>query len=367
MKDELNFLEIADRYIDGQMAEGERLEFEAWCNDNEDARKVLSEQIRIRSSLAEHADLADLKAKIGMAYDAWKRQEAEQYKGITNQPDSPTRLMPFRPYLWRVAGIAAAIAFVITLSGVLISHNYNLHKLSSYTILRREIDNIKRSQNSLINDIHKSKSGPVNPGQYGGTGFALSNTGLIATNAHVITGADSVYVETSKGEVLKATIVYKDPHADLAVLKINDSSFRLPPLPYDLKEKDNAALGEEVYTLGYPRDEIVYGKGYISSETGYLGDTNSYQVSIPVNPGNSGGPLIDNKGRILGIVTGKQSPSDNIAFAVKSSFLLSMLDSIPDEYNRRALLREKNVFQHLSRIDQIKKLQPYIFLVKVYN
>ncbi|MGH2643128.1 MAG: S1C family serine protease, partial [Chitinophagaceae bacterium] len=316
---------------------------------------------------SEHAGRADLKEKMEAAYRAWRKEDAESKQGLPALSLLSGRIISFKSNLWKVAGIAAAVAFIITLSGVFISHSYNQHKLSSYTILRREIDNIKRSQNSLINDIHRAKSGPVNPGQYGGTGFALSDNGLIATNAHVIAGADSVYVETNKGEVLKASIIYKDVHADLAILKINDSDFRLPPLPYNLKEKKDAPLGEEVYTLGYPRDEIVYGKGYISSETGYRGDTNSYQVSLPVNPGNSGGPLINNKGQILGIVTGKQSPSDNIAFAVKSSFLLSMLDSIPDEYNRRTLLHEKNAFQHLDRLGQINKLQPYIFLVKVYN
>ncbi|TAN01507.1 MAG: serine protease [Chitinophagaceae bacterium] len=369
MKDESYFIESADRYIDGEMTAEERVQFETLCRDNAEVQKILNEQIQIRSYFSEHADIADLKTKMGSAYNAWKTQDSVNKKGkeTANTRVPSSRIIPFKPYLWKVAGVAAAIAFIITFAGVLISHNYNQHKLSSYTILRREIDNIKRSQNSLINDIHRAKSGPINPGQYGGTGFALSANGLIATNAHVIAGADSVYVETSKGEVLKASIVYKDIHSDLAVLKIDDSTFQLPPLPYGLKEKDNAPLGEEVYTLGYPKDEIVYGKGYISSETGYRGDTNSYQVSIPVNPGNSGGPLIDAKGQILGIVTGKQSPSDNIAFAVKSSFLLSMLDSIPDGFNRRALLREKNVFQHLNRVDQIKKLQSYIFLVKVYN
>lgn len=367
MKEEFNLIEAADRYIDGQMTGDEREQFEVLCHDHEEARKILNEQIQIRSFLHEHAEETELKSKMEEAYHLWKREEATGKKRNIFQSASSGRVIPIGQYLWKAAGVAAAIAIVITLTGVLISHNYNQHKLSSYTILRREIDNIKRSQNSLINDIHKSKSGPVNPGQYGGTGFALSSNGLIATNAHVIAGADSVYVETNKGEVLKASIIYKDIHSDLAILKINDSSFRLPPLPYDLKEKDNPPLGEDVYTLGYPRDEVVYNQGYISSETGFRGDTNSYQVSIPVNPGNSGGPLINNKGQVLGIVTGKQSPSDNITFVVKSSFLLSMLDSISEDFNRKALLRQKHDFQHLSRIDQINRLKPYIFLVKVYN
>jgi S1-C subfamily serine protease len=145
-----------------------------------------------------------------------------------------------------------------------------------------------------------------------------------------------------------------------------DSTFSLPALPYDLR-KTAVPLGDEVYTLGYPRNEIVYGKGYVSAETGFRGDSDSYQISIPVNPGNSGGPLIDTRGQVLGIITGKQSPSDDIAFAVKSSFLLDMLDSLPKGFNKNALLHKQSSLQHLSRVDQIKKLQPFVFMVKVYN
>jgi S1-C subfamily serine protease len=126
-------------------------------------------------------------------------------------------------------------------------------------------------------------------------------------------------------------------------------------------------LGDEVYTLGYPRNEIVYGKGYISAETGFRGDSDSYQISVPVNPGNSGGPVIDSRGQVLGIITGKQSPSDDIAFAVKSSFLAHMLDSLPAGFNKKALLRPQSTLSGISRMSQIRKLQPFIFLVKVYN
>jgi S1-C subfamily serine protease len=206
---------------------------------------------------------------------------------------------------------------------------------------------------------------PANPGQYSGTGFAISGNGYLATNIHVIKDADSIYVETNKGEAYKATLVYEDKTCDLAILKILDSTFKLPPPPYRLKNIQ-APLGDEVYTLGYPRDEIVYGKGYISSETGFRGDSNAYQIAIPVNPGNSGGPLIDSKGQVLGIITGKESPSDDVAFAVKSSFLINMLDSLPKDFNRNALVKP-HAPRSQNRVDQIRQLQPYIFLVKVYN
>jgi len=122
-----------------------------------------------------------------------------------------------------------------------------------------------------------------------------------------------------------------------------------------------------VFTMGYPRDEIVYGKGYISAQTGFQGDTVAYQVSIPVNPGNSGAPLMDNEGNIVGIITGKQTTSDGIAFAVKSFHLKRLLEEMPKEKLPRREWTRKNNLNTLSRVDQIKKLEDFVYMVKVYN
>jgi S1-C subfamily serine protease len=370
MEDPRSFVEEAGRYLDGDMTAEERIRFEARCQQQPGMAQILEEQRMIRQSLDSYAEYKNLGADLDKAFADWK---AENERIAATPPANPAdrgqdiHSPSLKRIIWRTAGIAAAITLVITLSGVLFVRSFNNHKITSYTILRREIDNIKRSQNDLINGMQQSgKKTPADPGQYGGTGFAISTDGYIATNAHVIKGADSIYVETSAGEALRASLIYQDPLSDLAVLKITDSTFSLPALPYTVR-KSAVPLGDEVYTLGYPRDEIVYGKGYVSAETGFRGDSNSYQISIPVNPGNSGGPLIDASGQVLGVITGKQSPSDDIAFAVKSSFLLDMLDSLPGSFDKHGLLSRPNRLQHLSRVNQLKKLQPYVFLVKVYN
>lgn len=369
MIDLFHLLQEADRYLDGEMSPSEKEQFERRCREDEEIRSLVEEQRIIRTRLKEYEERNAMRAILTEADRNWARlfsaQSGEQATPAATGKDRPSVLFMKRT-VWKVAGIAAAVTLVISLGTFWITRNYNDHKISSYTVLRREIDYIKQSQNNLLHDMNKAqKAVPANPGQYGGTGFALSDNGYLATNIHVIKGADSIYVQTHKGEAYKAVLVYEDKACDLAILKINDSTFKLPPPPYRLK-KTEAPLGDEVYTLGYPRDEIVYGKGYISAETGFRGDTNAYQVAIPVNPGNSGGPLIDSQGHILGIVTGKESPSDDIAFAVKSSFLVSMLDSLPKDFNKGSLLKSYTPVSQ-KRVDQIRQLQPYIFLVKVYN
>lgn len=261
--------------------------------------------------------------------------------------------------------VAASVAFVAVM-GTLIFSGHLTENLSSYSALRREINNIKQSQNNLVKNI-SAKKGPANPGEFGGTAFALSANGYVATNYHVIKDADSLYIQSASGNSYKVKTVYVEPQYDIAVLQIVDPEFvSLGRLPYTFK-KSNSDLGEDVFTIGFPKDEPVYGKGYVSSKTGFDGDTVAYQVSIPVNPGNSGGPLLDGQGNVIGIISGKQTRADGAAFAIKSNYLLQTLKEIPrKDLDRELSINKKNTIAGLNRKSQIKKLEDYIFMVRVY-
>jgi serine protease Do len=123
------------------------------------------------------------------------------------------------------------------------------------------------------------------------------------------------------------------------------------------------------FTLGFPREEIVYGEGYLSSQTGYRGDSTAYQVAISVNPGNSGGPLLDEKGNVIGIISGKQTSSEGATFAIKTDYLFRAISSIPTDSlkNNSIRMSRKNVLAKLARKDQIKKIQESVYMVKVFK
>lgn len=282
------------------------------------------------------------------------------------RPEPPVILKLWKKYYISTA-VAAAVA-LIAVFGTLLSTGYFTEKVSD-SYLRREINSIKRSQNALIKNIKDAPAkGPADPGQFGGTGFALSSNGYIVTNYHVVKGADSVYVQNSEGEAFKAKQIYIDPTYDLAVLQITDAEFKsLAALPYTFK-RSASNVGEGVYTIGFPKDDLVYNEGYVSSKNGFAGDTVAYQVSIPVNPGNSGGPLLDNRGNVVGIINRKQTLVDGVAFAVKSNYLLKSIEAIPqDSLDKKLVLnKKKNLLTGLKRDEQFKKLEPYIFMVKVY-
>lgn len=276
---------------------------------------------------------------------------------------------------YRVNGAVAASVALMAVFTTLFSTGYfnkSTSIRSDYNALRREWSRdintkVKRSQNEILQNINATTKEPSAPSLFGGTGFALNTEGYIVTNYHVVKGADSIYIEDNDGNSFKTRTVYVHPSYDIAVLKVTDTSFRLPKsLPYSFK-KASADLGLDVYTLGYPKDDITYTRGYLSSKSGYAGDTLAYQVDISVNGGNSGGPLLDSKGNIVGVVNAKQDRTDGASFAIKSAYLLEAIDAIPkDSLGRKVSVNTKNSIASLNRSEQIKKIGNYIYMVKVY-
>jgi S1-C subfamily serine protease len=176
----------------------------------------------------------------------------------------------------------------------------------------------------------------------GGTGFLFSSRDYIITNYHVIKGASSIEVKFPGGEIIEATVQAKDSQNDIAVLKLAQSpSTQIP----DLKFGDSSKVrpGDKVFTIGYPASSIL-GKnqkitdGIISSVTGIEDDPTMFQITVPIQPGNSGGPLFNERGEVIGITTASLSLNaiqslgavpQNVNYAIKSSFVNNLLTTIP--------------------------------------
>ena len=273
-------------------------------------------------------------------------------------------------------GVAASVAIMAvfaTLLGLDIWRSSKVQpSLYGYNVMRREINSLKQNQRVLDRtirriDINAPVLAPVS--KFSGTGFALTAEGYLVTSYHVIQGADSLLVEGRNHQRFHAEPVYSDVKHDLAILRITDKRFNgFGRLPYAIKS-GQADLGERVFTLGYPREDVVYGEGSLSARSGFEGDTAFYQVSIPVNPGNSGGPLLDERGNLIGVVSGRQNDAQSAAFATKSSYLVRLVDSLAATAKADAPYHLPHYGQLAGsgRPQQLKKLQDYVFVVKVYE
>lgn len=367
MKSEIELTDQIEAYLSGQLSAAERISFERQRSENPSFDHKVVEHQRFLEQLSGYGHRSRLSADMESIHN---QLDIEAIKEEV-LPNSARVISLVKKYRINVA-VAASVAILAVFTTLFFTGYFSKTSSSNYSALRREfsreINNIKRSQNALINNINNTASkGPVNPAQFGGTGFALSENGYVVTNYHVINGADSVYIQNSSGESFKAKAIYIDPTYDIAVLQVIDTSFKsFGTLPYTFK-KSTVDIGEDVYTIGFSKDDPVYGKGYLSSQTGNAGDTTEYQVSIPVNLGNSGGPVLDDKGNVVGVIKGKLTQSDGAAFAIKSDYLLKSIEAIPqDSLDKKLILNKKSGLAGLSRTDQIKKMQDYIFMVKVY-
>jgi len=203
------------------------------------------------------------------------------------------------------------------------------------------------------------------------TGFFISDDGYLITNYHVVKGANRVRLLTGTG-LIDATVVKVDAANDLALVKATGT---FSPLPVSMSK--GVKLGATVATVGFP-DIGLQGfspklsKGEIGSLAGVHDDPRYFQISVAVQPGNSGGALVDAHGNVVGIVAAKLNPSvaltatgampENVNYAVKSSLLLSFLESVPDV---SAKIKEPNTKDEPFE-DVVKSAQDAAVLVLAY-
>ena len=156
-----------------------------------------------------------------------------------------------------------------------------------------------------------------------GTGFVISKDGLIATNLHVIGEARRFRVELADGSQPKVLTVHaSDRELDLAVLRVEGKD--LPALP--LAESKGLRSGLPIVVMGNPhglKESVVSG---VVSGVRQVEGRDMIQVAVPVEPGNSGGPVVDRQGRVLGIMTMKSLVTNNLGFAVGIDLLKPLLD-----------------------------------------
>ncbi len=151
-------------------------------------------------------------------------------------------------------------------------------------------------------------------GDGAGSGFVVSANGLLATNAHVVRGFDSVIVRLSDGEAYRANVLDVDADADIALARIDavGAEFR----PVELGRSATVAVGDEVFAMGYPLDERLgdsptVTRGIVSSKRALRG-IDHLQTDAALNPGNSGGPLFDRSGRVVGVIASRMEMHEGV-------------------------------------------------------
>lgn len=352
MKENLATLELLDRYVKGTLSDEEALAVETRMQNDEAFRQLAEEHIALAKALGFYAKRVQLKHKLDSLH-------VDMEKPVVTLP-----VTGWRKYRV-ISAVAASVALISVVATLWLTHNISSEQTSNYLELRRTVDKIQKSQSAIEKDL-KKKTVAVPKAQFAATGFLISSQGYVVTSHHAINKADSVYIQNEKYGSLKAVVVHSDPINDVSVLKIV-SPVKIEALPYTLTDVE-ADLAEDVYTLGFPREDVVFGEGSVSSLTGYRANPNAYQVSVPVNPGNSGGPLLNHKGDLIGMITGVETQVSGATFAIKSAVLKQIVtDSVLDSLSVAVKLPKQNMIKNSTRVQQVKKLKDCVFLINVYK
>lgn len=368
---DIMILDAVERYIRGEMNPDERLHFENLRKTNSEVDQLVVEHTLFLQQMNRfgewqkfHSTLQDVHTDL-----------AQQGKIYADKLKGKAKLVYFWNRSKRVTAIAASIAGItaLTISALIwsISPKSNVQQLQALSRDLREMKKEQQYQKSVVNNL-QDQIAPVQakpaPKVYksGGTGFIIDGKGLLVTNAHVVKNAQNIAVQNRNGVTYSAVLVYADAEKDLAILRIDDPNFKaMFPPPYAIS-KSSTDLAEPIYTLGYPRDEIVYGQGYLSAKTGYNGDTLSCQLSILANPGNSGGPVLNQSGEVVGILSTREAESVGVVFALQAKHIYKALNDMKtkDSSYQRVRLPSKSTISYLDRTLQVKKIEDYVFMVK---
>jgi len=374
--DDINILEAVERYITGQMKPDERVYFENLRKSNSEIDQLVVEHTYFLQQMNRFDETKKLKSILNDVHINLAEKGAIEFPKLKGKAKVVFLVNKYK----KVAAIAASIAglTVLTMSAVLWSLSpVKPANKKDIENLSRDIRNISKQVNQVqkqnlvldekINNV-KDQNIADPPVQYtsGGTGFLIDAKGFLLTNAHVIQNASHIAVQNNGGHDLKATVVYIDAERDLAVLKINDPRFKASSsIPYAIK-RSSTDISERIYTLGYPRNDIVYGEGYLAAKTGFNGDTLTCQIAIAANRGNSGSPIFNHNGEVIGILSTKQNAAEGAVFALQSKYIYNALAELKkDTAYHNIKIPATSSLKGSDRSQQVKKISDFVYIVKV--
>ena len=204
-----------------------------------------------------------------------------------------------------------------------------------------------------------------------GTGFLLNREGYVVTNFHVIEDTRHILVRGIGGNFSRAypyTVILIDEQNDIAILKPEVSFLRHGDPPYSFRI-DETPVGSSVFALGYPMratmgNEIKLTNGIVSAQSGFRGNPNEYQTTAAVSPGNSGGPLFNERGDVIGINSAYHTAANSVYYAVKIKHVLELIGNSGLQIN----IPTNRIFNFLGQnlAERTEAVKDFVYMIEAY-
>ncbi len=347
----IRLIELCEKFYENSLSEHEKQELEQLLNLSDENKKFFDEHVNFFKELNDFGEFYKFKTTLNKVSERYSGKVVSSRLGVIH------KIVQYSS--------VAAVSIIAVLFTLYVTGWFSFkHQIQNYKQLSNTITTISKNQKSLWNILFSSNEVTY----LRGTAFAISSEGFLATSYHLVRDYDSVLVINASDSTIKmhAKLLAYDQKLDVAILKISDSIFSsIKNIPYNLNFHYPIELGNYVYTLGFSKNSIVFGEGSISSFTGFNEDTNSIQISIPTNPGNSGSPVFNKYGEVIGIICGKNEGKEGSSYALHSKVLKNIIDSLSG--NKATSIHFKNTIRYLPKNQQISKIIPYIFKIEIYK
>ncbi|MPM61594.1 hypothetical protein SDC9_108454 [bioreactor metagenome] len=210
---------------------------------------------------------------------------------------------------------------------------------------------------------------------YSGSGFFITPD-VVVTSNHIVKGASRIEVVYNNDIKLSGVIIGRDDASDLALIRV----LGIEPIvtPLTLASSSSMRQGSRVYAVGFPLPLIMgiepkISEGLISGTKGLQGDLRMFQISAPIQPGNSGGPLLNEHAEVVGVVSASLNPAkmmelgiipQNVNFAVKSNNLCNLIDYCRLDVSFNVLQCNDKILSAADVMDIVKKAVVFITVIK---
>lgn len=312
---------LFDDYISNSLTDEEKHKFEIRLTESEEFRAEFESYKNFKSEISDGFEYITIRKKLDQIHYTIKKSK----KSILLKPKF---LIPF------AAAASISLLIILNLSNLKSDKETAYSPLSNVGMEASEDnqsyeESIVVGDNNSTNTLNDSLDNniPLITKLPRGTAFLISNNGYFLTSKHLVLNQKNIILQQKKlGLTFETEIIYIDSLTDLAVLRCSRIiANQCEILPYHVANEPYE-LGDDVFSLGYPKEDIVYTKGVISSENGFRSDSNYFEVSLPSNAGQSGSPLFNINGEFIGIITAKHAEQQMVTYALKLNHLQNILD-----------------------------------------